>query len=160
MDEQPTSDERLIEQTAPGVSLREAQRRLQLGSVQTVQRWLKDGKLGGRRTALPDGREKWEVFLPSDEAELERLRAQLRRPAAPSDVVFPGPPPAVAAEDPRDRLLAFLQEELSARREEVASRDRLISELVARRAQPALPDPSPVQLPKWWWLCPWRYVRR
>jgi hypothetical protein len=151
MDERPPSD---VDQGDQGVSLREAARRLEIGSVQTVQRWLESGRLRGKRTALPNGREKWEVFLPSDPPAIERLRAQLRRPANPSDVLFPGPPDVVDHEKEALRSMnAFLMAELEARRGEVAERDRLLGELLAASRRPAALSGAP------WWSRAWRALR-
>jgi hypothetical protein len=155
MDEQPTTD------AVDAVSLREAARRLGHDrehplSVQTVQNWLKRGRLSGRKDPRPNGQEKWVVLLPSDEAELDRLRSQLRRPDQPAAVVFPGPAPT--GPDPRDEEIRFLREELAARRHEVEASSRLLAsalEALARVAEPkALP--APTARPWYWWLAPWR----
>lgn len=127
-----------------GVSLREAARRLGVGSVQTIQRWLENGKLRGEKRVKPNGQEQWLVYLPEDETELEALRRTLRRPTAPADAVFPGPPHDSALLERQWKVIEFLMAELAAKRSEVKVKDHQDDSLSAlmRRLESQLAAPS------------------
>lgn len=123
-----------------GVSLREAARLLGC-SVDTVQRRLRSGRLRGEKRVRPNGTEEWAVYLPADVAPL-----RAKRPADPSDLVFPGPPDQRDLEVARlERIVAFLTAELEARRAEVAEAQRqaaIVIERERRREQLMLSAPS------------------
>lgn len=106
-----------------GVSLREAARRLGIGSVQTIQRWLKLGKLKGEKRVKPNGQEQWLVDLPDDAAELAALRQQLRRPSAPANAMFPGPPQDSVGSEREWNVIGFLLADLEAKRHQIQSMD-------------------------------------
>jgi predicted site-specific integrase-resolvase len=73
----------LMDDSIPeGLTLRAAARRLSR-SVDTVKRWLESGKLSGKRSVDPNGKESYEVFLTADDVH------RLSRPSgSPSTQVF------------------------------------------------------------------------
>lgn len=144
--QQPNEDE----QQLPGVSLREAARTLGC-SVDTVQRRLKSGVLKGEKRVRPNGTEEWSVYLPVDVKQI-----QVKRPAQPEDLVFPGPPDPKDLEIARlERIVTFLTRELESRRSEVSEAQRqssLLIEREERRLALQQADAERAEAPESWWI--------